>query len=92
MRTSSGTFTLLNDGDDDLCLYLEPEGGQFVLPPGKQLLVRIYGDHAMEMQQSVVNGKISISMWLDNEGFELIYEGKDVWDWVIKGGQRPSEF
>jgi len=84
MKKIHGTFDLLNGSENEMPIYLEPEGACFLLPPGKGILVKIYGEKSMEMQHSIEEGKIAISMWLDNNGYEILYEGKDVWDWIIE--------
>jgi|GEM_PF-6809891 len=84
MKKICGTFELSNDSENDISLYLEPEGADFLLPPGKTVLVKIYGEHSMVMGHSIENNRISISMYRENDGYEILYEGRDVWDWIIE--------
>jgi len=37
----------------------------------------------MEMEQIIENGKIAIVMCRENYGFDILYEGQDIWDWII---------
>jgi len=70
MKKICGTFDLPNDSENDISLYLEPEGACFLLPPGKIVLIKVYGEHSMKMQHSIENNRISISMWLENDGMK----------------------
>ena len=82
MKTAICVFDLLNDSPDELLLYLEPEGAEFRLPPGKVVQVRLFGDeHPIEMKHSAdTSGRKTISFWPASGGFELFFEGRRVWE------------
>jgi len=84
MKTAASVFDLLNDGRDELLLYLEPEGNEFRLPPGKAVQVRLFGDkHPIEMKHSAdASGRRTVSFWPASGGFELFFEGKSVWEQI----------
>lgn len=75
-------FNLSNDGVDGLLLYLEPEGVEFCLPPGKTVEVRLFGhEHPVEMQHAAdESGVRTVSFWPSDGKFELFYEGRSVWE------------
>jgi len=45
----------------------------------------------MEMKHNITDGKPSVSMWLDDDGIEFFYEGRDVRDWIIEGGPQTGK-
>jgi len=74
----------MNDGEHDMHLYMEPEGACFLLPPGKEVLVKIYKINSMGMMQRIKDGKIAVSMWIEQDGVDVLYEGRDIWDWITE--------
>jgi hypothetical protein len=84
MKTATCIFELLNDSQDVLFLYLEPEGSNFHLPPGKAVKVHLFGKELpIEMKHSVDESGIrSISFWPAYGDFELFFEGVSVWEQV----------
>ena len=61
-----------------MSLYLEPEGCEFQLPPGKLVEVRLFGqNHPVEMKYSVDgSGARAVSFWPESGEFELFFDGK----------------
>ncbi|OWQ47967.1 hypothetical protein CDL60_05080 [Roseateles noduli] len=84
MKTPDSVFDLNNDGEEDMRLFLEPEGQDFWLPPGKTVQVRLFGaDRPIVMKYSTgPDGEPQVSFWPENGDYELIFEGRDVWDLV----------
>lgn len=84
MKIPTCVFNLENDGSDDLLLYLEPEGCEFNLPPGKSVEVYLFGnEHPIQMQNSVdETGKGTVSFWPVSGSYELFFEGVSVWNLV----------
>ena len=84
MKTPDSVFDLKNDGAADMRLFLEPEGQDFWLPPGASVQVRLFGAvRPIEMQYSTgPGGELEISFWPIDGTYELIFEGRDVWDLV----------
>lgn len=82
MKSVTCQFDLLNNSADELLLYLEPEGAEFRLPPGKTVQVQLFGnEHPIEMKNSVdARGRRTVSFWPANGGFELLFEGRSVWE------------
>jgi hypothetical protein len=82
MKTATCVFDILNDSPDELLLYLEPEGNEFRLPPGKAVQIRLYGsEHPIEMKHSSdTSGRSTVSFWPASGDFELFFEGKSVWE------------
>jgi hypothetical protein len=82
MKAADCVFDLTNDSAEDICLYLEPECIEFQLPPGKSVQVRLFGaDHPVDMKHSVgPNGEKTISFWSHKGDYQVIFEGRDIWD------------
>lgn len=82
MKNVTCVFDLTNDSQDDLLLYLEPEGMEFTLPVGKMVQVQLFGgERPIEMKHSNnAHGQKTISFWPVNGKFELLFEGRSVWD------------
>jgi len=82
MTAATCVFDLLNDDSEVLFLYLEPEGNEFRLPPGKAVQIRLFGvDHPIEMKHAVdKNGSKMVSFWPASGRFELYFEGVSVWE------------
>jgi hypothetical protein len=82
MKTVACIFDILNDDSGELLLYFEPEGNEFRLPPGKAVQVRLFGNvHPVEMRHSSdMSGRRAISFWPERGGFELVLDGKSVWE------------
>jgi hypothetical protein len=80
MTNPTSVFDLINDSPNEMLLYLEPEGLEFPLPPGKVMQVKIFGiDRPFEMKHSnEKNGQKTISFWPINGTFELFFEGKNI--------------
>ena len=79
---STCIFDIKNDGSNDLLLYLEPEGAEFVLPPEKAVQVHLFGlDKPMVMNHSIdERGRTCIALWPENGSYELFFNGKSVWE------------
>jgi len=82
-KAACASFHLENSDTQDMCLYIEPEGQHFLLPPDKAVLVKIYGNPAVAMMHNMHDGKMAVSIWPDNGDYEIWYEGKDIWDWIL---------
>lgn len=84
MKNSSCIFDIVNDSQIEMLLYLEPEGSEYALFPGKAVQVHIFGnEHPITIKHSTdSSGRQQISFWPLNGGFELFVEGKSVWDLV----------
>lgn len=84
MKNVTCVFALTNDSQDNLLLYLEPEGIEFTLPVGKMVQVQLSGgDSPIEMKHSNnAHGQKTISFWPVNGEFELFFEGRNVWDQI----------
>ena len=82
MKAATCVFDLVNDSPDELLLYLEPEGAEFRLAPGKKVQVRLFGnENPIEMKHSVdASGRKTVSFWPASGGFDLIFEGRSVWE------------
>ena len=82
MTTATCVFDILNDSPDELFLYLEPEGNEFRLPPGKKVQVCLFGStHPIKMMHSSdARGRRTVSFWPENGDFELFFEEKSVWE------------
>ena len=78
----TSTFDIKNDGASDLLLYLEPEGAKFSLPPQGSVQVHLFGsEKTVELNQSIdAEGRIRISLWPINGDYEVLFNGKSVWD------------
>jgi hypothetical protein len=84
MKSATCVFDLLNDGPSEVFLYLEPEGAEFALPPGRSVQVQLFGnDRPIEMKHlSDTNGRRMISFWPVNGSFDLFFEGKSIWEQI----------
>ena len=82
MKNLTCVFDLTNDSQDELLLYLEPEGMEFALPVGKMVQVQLSGgENPIKMKHSNnASGQKTISFWPVNGEFELLFEGRSVWD------------
>jgi hypothetical protein len=79
-------FMLENDGETDLCLFLEPEGAEFRLKPKKSVELHIFGSmKPLVLQQSIdEEGRSCVSLWPDQGKYEVFFEGKDIWSILLK--------
>jgi len=84
MKTLPAKFDLLNNGKTDLIIYMEPDGGYFLLPPGKKLDVRMDAGSFMNMWHDMKDGKMAVVIWLNDDGIEVLYEGRDVVELIRK--------
>ena len=86
------SLDLENDSPRGLILALEPEGAEFILPPGKTVQVLITGGmSAVVIQQRFdANGVCRILFWPEKGSYELLYEGKRVWDLLIEGDGKKT--
>lgn len=80
MTTATCIFEVLNEGSSEMLLYLEPEGSEFRLPPGRVVEVRLFGsERPIEMKQATdSDGRRMLSFWPDRGAYELFFDGKDV--------------
>ena len=79
---SRTVFYIENDGELDLCLFLEPEGAEFRLNPGKSVEIHLIGaERPAILRQSIDDaGRICMSIWPEQGEYEVRFEGKDIWD------------
>ncbi|WP_431287706.1 hypothetical protein [Roseateles chitinivorans] len=80
---SKCSFDILNDGDDGLFLYIEPLGAEFIVNPGVAVKIIISGaDDPIVMKHWIrpEDQKAAISIWPEKGDFEIIVNGKSVWD------------
>ncbi len=80
MSNPTCTFELENQGSHELTLILEPEGAQFVLPPGEMVQIQVFGsDIPMAMKHSTnQDGRCYVSFWSDKGTYELFFKGRKV--------------
>ena len=85
MLHAACVFDLLNDGQSEMLLYLEPAGSKYMMLPGKAVQVHIFGSECpIEMKHSTdVKGRKLISFWPIDGSFELFFDGKSIWEQIL---------
>jgi hypothetical protein len=80
MSNATCVFDLQNDEENEILLYLEPEGFEFILSVGKAIQVHLFGSESpIEMKHSSdAKGRKMISFWPVNGNFELFFEGENI--------------
>jgi hypothetical protein len=84
MPTPTCVFELVNSGSNGLRLILEPEGAEFVLPPGESIQIHLFGPELpLAIKQSTdENGRSLIAFWPDKGTYELFFKGRRIWDQI----------
>src|SRR5438552_10197207 len=77
------TWDFVNAGQEALRLILEPEGAEFMLPPGKSIQIHFLGVKkpiAIKYAQDRESRPV-LAFWPDKGNYELFFKGKRVGIW-----------
>ena len=83
MENPSCVFDLSNEGEEEIFLYLEPEGAEFLLRPNCKVKFHLCGTNdPIEMKHWIrpEDRKAAISVWPVSGEFDLFIDGRSVWE------------
>ena len=82
MTGENASFTISNTEEKaELTIVHEPEGFEFTLSPGQDVVVETFGmEKSIVLRHSVQNGKLIIGIMPDLGFYRVLYNGQDVFE------------
>lgn len=80
-RTS---FVITNWTEKDMCIQQEPEGFEFMVPPGENITIETSsGLESVKLRHSIDAEGLTIGVINDNNDYRILYKGKDVFEGLL---------